>query len=75
MLSRDELTLGLLRAALREAAEFLEPQRPMKSLLRNLFAVLALACAAPALAQQLYLWEVSSLTNRVYLYGTVHIAK
>ncbi len=47
----------------------------MKTLLRTLFAVLALASAAPALAQQLYLWEVSSLTNRVYLYGTVHAGK
>ncbi len=33
------------------------------------------ATAAPAPASRQYLWEVSSLTNRVYLYGTVHAGK
>ena len=37
-------------------------------------AALALALAAPASAQS-YLWEVISLSNRVYLYGTVHAGK
>jgi hypothetical protein len=32
------------------------------------------ALAAPASAQS-YLWEVMSLSNRVYLYGTVHAGK
>ncbi|MBC8023080.1 MAG: TraB/GumN family protein [Burkholderiales bacterium] len=34
----------------------------------------ALALAAPAAAES-FLWEVTSLTNRVYLYGTVHAGK
>ena len=38
-------------------------------------AILALAGALPALAQQNYLWEVASPSNRVYLYGTVHAGK
>ncbi len=37
-------------------------------------AALALALAAPASAES-YLWEVISLSNRVYLYGTVHAGK
>jgi uncharacterized protein YbaP (TraB family) len=37
-----------------------------------LLAVVAFASAANA---QSYLWEVSSLTNRVYLFGTVHAGK
>ncbi len=35
----------------------------------------AAATAAPVPAPRQYLWEVSSLTNRVYLYGTVHAGK
>jgi hypothetical protein len=38
----------------------------------------ATAAAAPAMAApgpRHFLWEVSSLTNRVYLYGTVHAGK
>ncbi len=31
--------------------------------------------AAPTPAARQYLWEVASLTNRVYLYGTVHAGK
>lgn len=41
--------------------------------LRMIVAIAALA-AAPALAQNL-LWEVSSLTNKVYLFGTIHAGK
>jgi len=46
----------------------------MKRLSRFLVAGLLALCAPAALAE-LYLWEVSSLTNRVYLYGTVHAGK
>jgi uncharacterized protein YbaP (TraB family) len=41
---------------------------------RFLLALAAFAFAANAPAQS-YLWEVSSLTNKVYLYGTVHAGK
>jgi uncharacterized protein YbaP (TraB family) len=40
-----------------------------------LLVALAALGAAPRAMAQLYLWEVSSLTNRVYLYGTVHAGK
>ena len=46
----------------------------MKSIRRVLLAVLATApllASVPAGAKQ-YLWEVSSVTNKIYLYGTVH---
>jgi len=33
------------------------------------------ASVAPAAATRSFLWEVSSLTNRVYLFGTVHAGK
>jgi len=47
----------------------------MRRFARFLVAAAALlACAAPALAEN-YLWEVSSLTNHVYLFGTVHAGK
>lgn len=36
--------------------------------------LVALAAALPAFADS-YLWEVSSLTNRVYLFGTVHAGR
>jgi len=39
------------------------------------FLALALALASFAAAAQAYLWEVASLSNRVYLYGTVHAGK
>jgi len=56
----------------------MEPQRTMKPLARSaaalLFAILAFLGSTPALAVS-YLWEVSSLTNRVYLFGTVHAGK
>ena len=41
---------------------------------RLFVAALALAWTPLALAQD-YLWEVSSLTNKVYLYGTVHAGR
>jgi len=44
-------------------------------MIRFLFAAaLALASFAAA-AQNNYLWEISSLSNRIYLYGTVHAGK
>jgi uncharacterized protein YbaP (TraB family) len=43
----------------------------MRRLARFLLAFAALAAALPACAVS-YLWEVTSLTNRVYLFGTVH---
>lgn len=46
----------------------------MKSLARIACALL-LALAAPAAFAELFLWEVSSITNKVYLYGTVHAGK
>jgi uncharacterized protein YbaP (TraB family) len=42
--------------------------------LRALLFLAALAFAPIAAAAE-FLWEVSSLTNKVYLYGTVHAAK
>ncbi|HEY4999785.1 MAG TPA: TraB/GumN family protein [Usitatibacter sp.] len=39
-----------------------------------LLAALAAAAAMPAAAAS-YLWEVTSLTNRAYLFGTVHAGK
>jgi hypothetical protein len=39
-----------------------------------LLLLLACAAAAPAAAAS-YLWEVTSLTNRAYLFGTVHAGK
>jgi uncharacterized protein len=42
--------------------------------MRRLLAILALAAALPAAAAE-FLWEVSSLTNRAYLFGTVHAGK
>ncbi|HXF78609.1 MAG TPA: TraB/GumN family protein [Usitatibacter sp.] len=43
----------------------------MRRLARFVLALAALAAALPACAVS-YLWEVTSLTNRVYLFGTVH---
>jgi uncharacterized protein len=42
--------------------------------MRSVLLVVALALALPANAAE-FLWEVVSLTNRAYLYGTVHAAK
>lgn len=39
------------------------------------FLVVLLALAATPAASALYLWEVISLTNHVYLYGTVHAGR
>lgn len=61
------------------------PAHPAMRLLSLAFAALA-AMAMPAAAQSAaapsappatrpFLWEVSSLTNKVYLYGTVHAGK
>ena len=41
---------------------------------RVALAILALAFAPLSLAED-FLWEVSSLTNKVYLYGTVHAGR
>ena len=48
-------------------------QHPLKIAAAALALLLALA-ASPVRAAH-FLWEVSSLTNRVYLYGTVHAGK
>ncbi|HET7731850.1 MAG TPA: TraB/GumN family protein [Usitatibacter sp.] len=54
---------------------------PIAYLSRTVLAILAACVAWPAAAQaiprggQNFLWEVSSLTNRIYLYGTVHAGK
>ena len=43
-------------------------------MIRTLLALLLLCLGIPAHAAP-YLWEVSSLSNKVYLYGTVHAGK
>jgi len=43
-------------------------------MIRIVVAVLLLVIGAPALAED-YLWEVSSLKNKVYLFGTIHAGK
>jgi uncharacterized protein len=45
----------------------------MKPFLRALAALAATLCLAANAAP--FLWEVSSMTNKVYLYGTVHAGK
>jgi len=47
------------------------PQHMIRVFLAAALALASFACAA----QQHYLWEVSSLSNRIYLYGTVHAGK
>jgi uncharacterized protein YbaP (TraB family) len=42
--------------------------------LRRLLLIVVIAAAGTACAES-FLWEVSSLTNRVYLFGTVHAGK
>jgi uncharacterized protein len=42
--------------------------------MRRLLAILVLVAALPAAAAE-FLWEVSSFTNRAYLFGTVHAGK
>jgi len=53
-------------------------ERAMSRVLARAGVLLALACAAflcaPAAAQN-FLWQVSSPTNRVYLFGTIHAGK
>lgn len=51
----------------------MDAERTMKMVMRFLAAAL-LAAALPAAAES-FLWEVSSLTNHVYLFGTVHAGK
>lgn len=41
----------------------------------NKIVFVLLLAFAPASLADLYLWEVTSLTNKVYLYGTVHAGK
>jgi uncharacterized protein YbaP (TraB family) len=53
----------------------MDAQRALIALARILAWVLALAALPFAAAADSYLWEVSSLTNRVYLYGTVHAGR
>ena len=48
---------------------------PFRSLARLLLAACALALPAAAQTTKHFLWEVASMTNRVYLYGTVHAGK
>ena len=43
-------------------------------MMRFLTALLLLALGTPALADN-YLWEVSSLSNKLYLFGTIHAGK
>jgi uncharacterized protein YbaP (TraB family) len=50
----------------------MEPEHPMKHF-RSLFLVFVFACGSAA--AESFLWEVSSLTNKVYLFGTVHAGK
>jgi uncharacterized protein len=54
----------------------MEPQQPM-SLTRFIVPCIAVAVAlsAPVARAANFLWEVTSLTNRAYLYGTVHAGK
>jgi uncharacterized protein YbaP (TraB family) len=54
----------------------MEPERTM-NLFRSIACCLTLAftLAVPSAGAANFLWEVSSLTNRAYLYGTVHAGK
>ena len=49
-------------------------QRTLRRFAAWLAAAVALCIASQACAQS-FLWEVSSLTNKVYLYGTMHAGK
>jgi uncharacterized protein YbaP (TraB family) len=49
-------------------------QRAMKPFLRLALCLTLAAVCVPAAAAE-YLWEVIGLTNRVYLFGTVHAGK
>ena len=49
-------------------------QFALKSLARAAFLFLVASLALPASAKD-YLWEVQGLTNRLYLYGTVHAGR
>jgi Uncharacterized protein conserved in bacteria len=50
------------------------PQRILNNFLRAL-AALAVSAAPLHASAAAFLWEVSSMTNKVYLYGTVHAGK
>ena len=54
----------------------MEPERPMKFFrsIATALAVTAVLASSPASAAN-FLWEVIGLTNRAYLYGTVHAGK
>lgn len=47
----------------------------MRILFRALLILLLGCAAAPPAAAAEFLWEVTGVTNRVYLYGTVHVGK
>jgi len=53
----------------------MDAQRPLSRLARLLLSCVVLAAWPLAAAADSYLWEVSSLTNRVYLFGTVHAGR
>ena len=48
---------------------------PLRHAARSLFLLLVAALAAAPVAAANYLWEVTSLTNKAYLFGTVHAGK
>jgi uncharacterized protein YbaP (TraB family) len=50
------------------------PQRILNPLIRTLAAIAVIAAPLQAHAAA-FLWEVSSMTNKIYLYGTVHAGK
>jgi uncharacterized protein YbaP (TraB family) len=53
----------------------MDTQRPLSRLARLLLCCAALAAWPLAASADSYLWEVASLTNRVYLFGTVHAGR
>jgi uncharacterized protein YbaP (TraB family) len=54
----------------------MEPERAMKFIRTSACLLfIAFAFAAPPAAAANFLWEVVGLTNRVYLYGTIHAGK
>src|SRR5207253_1554816 len=65
---------GDFHGPLRKASLGLEPQHQIMKIARSIAGALLLALALPAAAAN-FLWEVKSVTNRIYLFGTVHAAK
>ena len=47
----------------------------LRNAARGFLVALAASLAAAPAAAASYLWEVTSLTNRAYLFGTVHAGK